>query len=145
MRISNKGIQFIANWEGKRNKRYKCSAGLWTIGIGHVIKSHESFKEPISEQEIQDLFRRDIAGFEAGVSKLVKVAINQNQFDALVSFTFNCGLMALEKSTLLRLLNAKNYTGASNEFLKWVNAGGKPVLGLQRRREAERSLFLRSD
>jgi GH24 family phage-related lysozyme (muramidase) len=145
MKISENGINFIANWEGKRNKRYKCSAGVWTIGIGHAIKPNETFKEPMTEKEIQDLFRKDIIGFENAVNKNVKVKLNQNQFDALVSFSFNVGVGAFASSTLLKLLNQGKYSEASDQFLRWVNAGGKAVLGLQRRRQAEKELFLKKN
>lgn len=74
---------------------------------------------------------------------MVEVPLNQNQFDALASFTYNLGETNLSSSTLLKKLNAKDYTGASNEFLKWNRAGGKVLNGLVRRREAERNLFLK--
>jgi GH24 family phage-related lysozyme (muramidase) len=85
---------------------------------------------------------RDLAPREVAVSRLITVPLNQNQFDALVSFVFNLGSGALQCSTLRRRLNAGAYLEAADEFPKWVYAGGRKLKGLVRRREAERILFL---
>lgn len=143
MNISDNGIKFIANWEGKRNSVYMDAVGLPTIGIGHLIKKGEVFPKIMTDKEVYDLFRKDIRNFETAINSLVKVKLTQNQYDALVSFTFNCGVGALQQSTLLKKLNAGDYTGASQEFLKWDKANGKPLLGLTRRRTAEKELFLK--
>jgi lysozyme len=144
MKISQNGMNFIANWEGKRYKAYLCPAQYWTIGIGHVIqKGEEALRtKTLTEQEVSEIFRKDISRYEAEVIKAVKVPLTQNQFDALVSFTFNVGISAFQKSTLLRLLNMKDYIQAADQFLRWDKANGKPLLGLTRRRKAERLLFL---
>lgn len=142
LKISQNGIRFIANWEGSRPNRYKCPAGLWTIGIGHLVKPGEVFKEPLSQKEIEDLFRQDIRGFEGAVNRLVKVKLTQNQFDALVSFTFNIGTGAFQHSTLLKILNQGKHRDAAEQFGRWTFANGKPLLGLERRRVAEKNLFL---
>ncbi|PRP70248.1 muraminidase, partial [Chromobacterium amazonense] len=85
--------------------------------------------------------QQDLAKFEVGVSRLVKVQLRQNQFDALVSFSYNLGLGSLQNSTLLRLLNQGDYAGAAGQFILWDKAGGKVLPGLQRRRAAEQALF----
>ncbi len=96
----------------------------------------------ISQQEADRLLSQDLQRFEAGVERNVKAALTQNQFDALVSFCYNLGVGNLQKSTLLKKLNAGDYKGAGDEFLKWNKAGGKVLTSLVRRREAERNMFL---
>jgi len=145
MNISDVGIRLIANFEGKRNSVYLDAVGLPTIGIGHLIKRGETFPKVMTDKEVYDLFRKDVKIYENYVNDYVKVKLNQNQFDALVSFTFNLGGGALQKSGLLRWLNAGEYERAANEFPKWSYAGGKKLLGLERRRKAEMELFLMSD
>lgn len=142
-KISDDGIKMIANFEGKRNSKYLDAIGLPTIGIGHLIKLGEIFDSVLTDQEVFDLFRKDITEYEKAVSRLVKVKINQNQFDALVSFSFNCGIGALESSTLLRVLNEGNYILASDNFLKWDKGDGRTIEGLTIRRRKERELFLK--
>ena len=141
MKISDNGIKFIANWEGKRNSTYLDAVGLPTIGIGHLIKKGESFPKPLTDKEVYDLFRKDIIGFENTINSSVKVKLTQNQFDALVSFAFNVGVGAFLQSTLLKLLNKSDYKGASEQFLRWNKGGGRVILGLTNRRTAEKNLF----
>jgi len=139
--ISKHGLDFIASFEGCSLTAYWDSLGsVWTIGYGHTGGVHKG--QVITKQKALDLLKSDCSGAASAVNRLVKVAINQNQFDALVSFTFNCGSGALQSSTLLKLLNAGDYKGAANEFPKWNHAGGKVVAGLTRRRNAEKKLFL---
>lgn len=141
MKISQKGVDLVKFFEGLELKAYKDSVGVWTWGYGstgpHVTPCKVGTKE-----EAEKLLKKDLERFEKGVSDLVKVALNQNQFDALVSFSFNLGLGNLKSSTLLKKLNAKDYIGASKEFERWNRAGGKVLTGLTRRRIAERDLFL---
>jgi len=112
----------------------------WTIGWGHTGGVGPG--DRITEDGAQAFFDNDVRKFVDGVNALVKVPINQNQFDALVSFSFNVGLAALERSSLLRLLNANKSYLADSEFLKWNKANGTVMLGLVRRRKAERDLFI---
>ena len=98
--------------------------------------------QKITAAEAELLLTVDLSRFEIGVSKLVKVFLNQNQFDALVCFSFNLGLGSLGGSTLLKKLNLGDYTGASLEFPKWTHAGGVILPGLVKRRAAEKALFL---
>ena len=130
----------IKAFEGLRVKAYKCAAGVWTIGYGHTEGVTGAMI--ITEATADELLARDLAKFETGVSELVKVEINQNQFDALVSFAFNCGLAGLAKSTLLKKLNDGRPVGeVQAEFLRWNKAGGKVRPGLTKRRNAEAYLF----
>lgn len=141
MKISQKGADLVKSFEGLRLKAYKDSVGVWTWGYGstgpHVTPDKIGTKE-----EAEQLLKKDLERFEKGVSDLVKVPLNQNQFDALCSFAFNLGLGNLKSSTLLKKLNAFDYIGASKEFERWNRAGGKVLAGLTRRRIAERDLFL---
>ena len=141
MKISNKGKDLIKKYEGCKLEAYKCPAGIWTIGYGHTDANVTSGTK-ITQEQANKLFNQDIKKFEKGVEQMVKVLINQNQFDALVSFSFNLGLGALQNSTLLKKLNAKDYQGAANEFDRWVYAGNKKLEGLIRRRREEKELFL---
>ena len=152
MTISEKGQQIIKNFEGLRLNAYRDSAGVWTIGYGstryHDGKSVKTGDKLASETQASALFSNTLAYYEDAVNHLVKVPLNQHQFDALVSFTYNLGTGALQESTLLRKLNANDYSGAADQFLLWDKitdslTGQKKVLDLltQRRRE-ERALFL---
>lgn len=141
MKISRKGVKLIQDFEGLELKAYKDSVGILTIGWGST-GPHVSAGMTITKEQAEQLLKKDLERFEKGVSDLVKVDLNQNQFDALVSFSFNLGLGNLKSSTLLKKLNASDYIGASNEILRWNRAGGKVLNGLTRRRIAERDLFL---
>lgn len=137
-----KGLALIKDFEGLRLEKYQDVVGKWTIGYGHLILSTESFPRPITLVQADALLRQDLAVSEAGVNKWVSMALTQNQFDALVSFTFNLGVGNLQNSTLLKMLNQGQLQAAADQFLRWNKAGGKEVPGLTRRRIAERSLFL---
>ena len=141
MQTSQKGIDLIKKFEGTVLKVYKDAVGKDTIGVGHLIKAGEHFTA-LTQQQAEDLLAKDLKQFEIGVTSAVKVALTQNQFDALVSFAFNLGMSNLNSSTLLKKLNAGDVTGASLEFERWNKAGGKPLAGLTRRRLAEKELFL---
>jgi GH24 family phage-related lysozyme (muramidase) len=136
------GLALIKDFEGLRLEKYQDVVGKWTIGYGHLILPTESFPQPITGAQAGDLLRKDLAVSEAGVNKWVSMVLTQNQFDALVSFTFNLGVGNLQSSTLLKLLNQGQLQSAADQFLRWNKAGGKEVAGLTRRRIAERSLFL---
>ena len=140
MNISNKGIELIKKYEGCRLSSYKCPAGVWTIGYGHTTGAREGMKITLKEANI--FLQNDLKIHEKNVAKLVKVPLNQNQFDALVSFEFNVGISNFQKSTLLKKLNKNDFIGASGEFEKWIYANHKPLLGLAKRRKAEKELFL---
>lgn len=140
MKTSDAGITLVKSSEGLKLVAYKCPAGIWTNGYGHTGPDVTPGMV-ITQAQADALLARDLERFEAGVARLVKVPLNQNQFDALVCFSFNLGLGALQGSTLLRLLNAGDYAGAAAQFPRWNKAGGKELPGLTRRRAAEQSLF----
>ena len=142
MELSNNGLDFIKNYEGLRLKAYKVleSEKFYTIGYGHY-GADVRFGMEITKAQADELFKQDVSRFEKAVNRLVKVDINQNQFDALVSFAYNVGEGALQKSDLLRKLNAGDFKGASAEFPRWNKSGGKVLVGLTKRREKERALF----
>ena len=132
-------IDFIKSWEGERLEAYQCSAGVWTIGVGHTkgVKPNDRITEGISKI----LFEQDLLAFKLEMLPLVKVEVTQGQFVALLSFVFNLGITSFKTSTLLKKLNQGDYVGASNEFLRWKYANGKVVKGLLNRRKAEKALF----
>ncbi|WP_165464241.1 lysozyme [Enterobacter cloacae] len=145
MQTSDKGIALIKQFEGCKLTAYQDSVGVWTIGYGWTqpvdgkpIRAGMTIKQETAER----LLKTGLVSYESDVSRLVKVGLNQGQFDALVSFTYNLGARSLSTSTLLRKLNAGDYAGAAEEFLRWNKAGGKVLNGLTRRRGAERALFL---
>lgn len=137
---SQKGIDLIKEFEGFRARAYMCPANVLTIGYGHTKSCQPG--QVISMARGEQLLKEDLKRFENAVNVLVKVPLNQNQFDALVSFAFNVGVNAFKNSTLLRVLNQGNYDRASSELMRWVNGGGKKLPGLVRRRKAEKALFL---
>lgn len=140
MQLSEYGLNLIKHVEGLSLQAYQCSAGVWTIGYGHA--SGVSPGDIIDEAQADIFLRQDVAASESTVMRFVTVALSQHQFDALVSFVFNLGSGNFAASTLLKRLNAGDYSGAAEEFPRWVHAGGKPLSGLVRRREAERKLFM---
>ena len=143
MKLSENGKKLIKKYEGCRLKAYKCPRGVWTIGYGHTNNVRPD--DVITQDEAEELFKQDIKVFENAVNKLVKAKLNQNQFDALVSFTFNLGYgeKGLGGSTLLRLLNSSDYIGASKQFSRWVYSGDIVLEGLIKRRTEEKELFLK--
>jgi GH24 family phage-related lysozyme (muramidase) len=143
MRVSQKGINLIKKFEGIRLKSYICPAGVLTIGYGHT-GSDVYPNQQITEEEAEKLLWKDTESAQQTVSSFVQAKINQNEYDALVSFVFNVGPTAFVNSTLLKLLNqGADRKVVAGEFDRWVKAGSdQPVPGLVRRREAEKTLFL---
>lgn len=147
MRISEKGIALIKRFEGFFSKPYKDPIGIPTIGYGFTYYLPSRIKvtlqdKPITEQQATEMLKEVLKGYESDVLRLVKKPLTQNQFDALVSFTYNLGATNLSKSTLLRKLNVNpNDPSIALEFVKWNKAGGKVFRGLTLRREAERDLY----
>ena len=145
MKTSTAGIDLIKSFEGLELQAYIDAVGVPTIGYGHtktVTKKDVSYRKKITEAQALELLRKDLEVFEEAVERLVVVQLTQNQFDALVSFTYNLGEGNLQKSTLLKKVNAFLFAQAAEEFAKWNKAGGKVLNGLTRRREAERKMFL---
>jgi lysozyme len=156
MKVSQKCIQQIKIDEGVRSKPYQCPALLWTVGVGHVIDPNHAkvpmadrkalpipagWDRVLSAEEIDDILRKDLARFEAGVLRLIKVPLTQGQFDALVSFSFNVGLGNLQNSTLRMKVNRSEFEAAAEQFLVWTKAGGKVLPGLVKRRTHEKEMF----
>jgi lysozyme len=143
-----KGIELIKSFEGFRGKPYKCPAGVPTIGYGATFypngKKVTMADKEITEQDATDLLRHMLESFEKYVDSYCRDDVNQNQFDALVSFAYNLGPANLKSSTLLKKVNSNpNDETIRAEFMKWVKAGGKTLKGLVRRREAEANLYFK--
>lgn len=150
MQLSETGLNLIKQFEGYRTNPYQDQAGVWTIGYGTTGKYIHKNTPPMTEIEAESHMRKHIELLEKDIRQLVKVPLNQNQFDALISFAYNVGtdidadttVEGLGDSTLLRKLNRGYYNVAAGEFLRWVYAGGKKRKGLQIRRKKEHDLFL---
>jgi lysozyme len=144
LKTSDAGIDLICNYEGVRLQAYPDPAtggDPWTIGYGSTRNVHPGMV--ITLDEAKQRLREDLEDAEKAIARLVKAPLDQSQFDALVSLVFNIGEGNFAKSTLLKKINAHDYLGASGEFVRWNRAAGKPMLGLTRRRAAERDHFLR--
>lgn len=147
--LSAAGLAALKNEEGFRARVYQDTAGLATIGYGHLLKLGESFPAGVTQAQADTLLKSDVGIAEAAVRKMVKVPITQNMFDALVSFAFNVGTdddadavaEGLGDSSLLKKLNAGDYSGAALGLLDWHNAGGQAGV-LAARRTREKNLFM---
>ena len=141
--ITNNGLKLVKSFEGFSSKIYLDSAGLQTIGYGHLILPHEksSFKNVLSISEAESILKQDLAIAENAVARLIKIPLNNKQFDALVSFTFNVGAAALQRSTLRHKVNRSEHEQVPAEFIRWVYANGRKIPGLIRRRIAEAELY----
>jgi lysozyme len=140
MKTNEAGLTIIKFFEGFSAVPYLCPAGYMTIGYGHLIKKNEVFNE-ISTQEAEELLKKDLNHAEYWVNKLITRELNENQFSALVSFTFNFGSGALQASTLRTRINRDGFDDLEDEFMRWVHANGKKLNGLVKRREMEVKLF----
>ena len=142
--ISESGIALIKQFEGLRLAPYKDVVGKWTVGYGHLMQPGESVTTPLTEEQATSLLLNDVRKAVRCVAN-APVTLSQNEFDALVSFTYNLGCGAFTTSTLLKKIVAGDLLGAADEFLKWNHAGGQVVSGLTHRRQLERTLFLTPD
>jgi len=138
-KISSKGISFITDLEGKRNYAYRDSKGLWTTGVGHLIKPNEEFLKTkvLSNEEINNLLRKDLSKFESVVNDSIDVPLKQHEFDSLVSIAFNIGENAFPKSTFVKLINE----GKGKEEIKKSIAQWKKPIDIIGRRAKEIRLF----
>lgn len=154
MHMSPHGRKLLEEWEGVRLKAYKDSAGLLTIGVGHLLTKSElssgkiningesvKYGNGLTAEQADELLEQDVKPAETTVNNNVKVELNQHQFDALVSFTFNVGGGAFKGSTLLKKLNNGQYDQVPAQLMRWDKAGGKVVPGLKKRRESEVKLW----
>lgn len=147
MSLSQVGLNQICNFEGLRLSAYDDGVGVWSIGYGttrYPNGSRVQKGDTCTLEQAQAYMQHDLKIFERAVNSAVKVPLKQNQFDALVSLTYNIGVGAFKNSTLLKMLNSGDYKGAANQFDVWINAGGNRLLGLVRRRAIEKKLFLAS-
>ena len=157
MKVSDKCISMIRHHEGVRFRAYRCPAKLWTIGVGHVLypiqgalpldkrqdfQLQEQDNRTFSSEEVDGILKSDLARFERGVAIQCPVELTQGQFDSLVSFSFNCGLGTLQRSTVRQKLLRGETEDAAQELLKYCMGGGKILKGLQNRRIDERAMFL---
>lgn len=142
MKASPQAYTIIKEFEGLRLKAYKCPGGVWTIGYGHTKGITAGIS--VTEDQAEEFLCKDIETIEAQINAL-NLSLNQNQFDALVSFVFNLGIGNFRSSRLLSLIKADpNDNAIMDEFLKWVYSGGKVLPGLQRRRLSEMKLYFKT-
>ncbi|WP_295735670.1 glycoside hydrolase family protein [uncultured Bartonella sp.] len=143
--INPHGLEKLKQWEGLKTKAYKDAGGVWTIGYGHTAAAgtpapHQGMV--ITEADAESILLKDLTQYEAAVENNVNVKLNDNEFAALVSFTFNVGINAFKNSSLLKKLNKGNFDAVPSELMKWVKAGGKKLQGLVNRRRAEAYLWM---
>jgi lysozyme len=143
MQISHNGLELVKDAEDFRSKAYKDTGGVWTIGYGTIKIAGRPVMEGMtcSEPEAEIWLAVDMAETQTAVNQLVKKPLTQSQYDALCSFVYNVGIGAFQTSSLLRLLNAGDYSGASAQFRRWDMDNGKHIPGLLSRRLRETSLF----
>lgn len=141
--VTEAGLNLIKRFEGFSPTIYICPAGYPTIGYGHVLLAHEreQFKAGLTLAEATELLRKDVGIAELAVLRLISVPLTDGQFDALVSFTFNLGAGALQRSTLRRRVNRGEHESIPAELMKWVWAAGRKLPGLVRRRQAEGAFY----
>lgn len=140
MQTSQNGINLIKSSEGCKLQAYKDVVGVVTIGYGHT-EAGLQMGTTWTQDQVDQALAKDLVKFEKAVTAACKVSLTQNQFDALVCFSYNIGAGAMTGSTLVKKINAGDFAAAALEFSKWNKAGGKEVAGLTRRREAEKNLF----
>jgi len=139
MNISEKGINLIKQFEGCKLTAYLCPAGVWTIGYGHTEGVNKGDK--ITQDKAEELLKQDLSKFEDALNSY-GFALSQNQYDALICFMFNIGIQAFRTSTMFKYLRKNWYAAAAEQFNKWIYANHKPSKGLEKRRDAERDLFV---
>jgi len=147
-KIDEEGLAHLKKWEGLRLTAYQDSAGIWTIGYGHTSAAGKPYVQKgllITPPQAEEMLARDLVQYEKAVEESVKVGLSDNQFAALVSFTYNVGVSAFKRSTLLKRLNHGDYDSVPQELMKWVNAGGKRLKGLENRRAAEAGLWVKGE
>ena len=146
MNVSDKAIKMIRHHEGVRVKPYQDAIGLWTVGVGHLIGDGKTLPDEwnrtLTIGEVDEILRKDLARFEAGVERLCPTGLTQSRFDALVSISFNFGLGNLQRSSIRMKHNRGEFEDAADSFLLYNKAGGKIFKGLVNRRNDERALYL---
>ena len=143
MNISQEGISLIKKFEGCELEAYKCAAGVWTIGYGHTKDVKEN--DVITKEEAESMLVHELQEYCNDVDIAVKVDLKQNEFDSLVSWTYNLGSTNLNSSTMLRVLNEGKHDEVPAQMKRWNKASGQVKEGLVRRREAEALMFEAKD
>ena len=145
-KVNLETVDLIKRWEGFRAEPYKCPAGVDTIGYGHTTtKSLMKQGTKITEAKAVKLLKADLAVYEKAISEMVQVDLTDGQFGALVSWCFNVGVGAAQKSTLVKKLNAGDYDSVPKELSRWNKVGNKATAGLVNRRAAEAGLWARGN
>ena len=139
MEISQEGVSLIKKFEGCELEAYKCSAGVWTIGYGRTKNVEEG--DTCTQEQADQWLHEELPVYGAYVSDAVLVPLNQNEFDALVAWTYNLGPTNLNNSTMLKVLNDNKKEEVPHQMRRWNKANGKVLEGLERRRQAESLLF----
>ena len=139
MKVSDKGLALIKEFEGCKLTAYQDSVGVWTIGYGHTKTARKGMV--ITQDQANELLTTDVADHATGVYKALQVKLDQHQFDAVVSLAFNVGVNAVRNSTLFKMINRGDAKLAAEQFDRWNKAGGKVLAGLTRRRAAERKMY----
>ena len=139
--ITQEGLNLIKQYEGFSSTIYICPAGYPTIGYGHLVRAGEDFTT-LSEKAAEQLLRQDVESAECAVCRLINAPLTDGQFNALVSFTFNLGAGALQRSTLRRKVNRQTHQEVPEQLMRWVWAGGRKLRGLIRRRAAEAEYYM---
>ena len=139
MQLSNKGHDLLKYFEGCELEAYQDSVGVWTIGYGHTKGVHEGMV--ITQEQAQQMLLDELKEYEGYVEDMVEVELTQEQFDALVVWVYNLGPTNFKNSTLLKRINEGNFEDVPYQMKRWNKAGGKVLLGLERRREAEAKMF----
>jgi GH24 family phage-related lysozyme (muramidase) len=142
-KINASGLRILKSLEGLRLDAYQDAVGVWTIGYGTTSGVVPGMR--ITQAQAEEFLKKDLATFEMAIANAVKVPLTDDQFSALVSFVYNIGTTNFVGSTLLQLLNQKDYPGAADQLLRWNKGGNQELPGLTRRRQAERALFLGQD
>ena len=144
--VTEEGLNLIKRFEGFSPTIYICPAGYPTIGYGHVVLTdeREEFAAGITQAEATELLRKDVRLAERAVLRLISAPLTDGQFDALVSFTFNLGAGALQRSTLRLKVNRGEHESVPAELMKWVWAAGRRLSGLARRRKAEADAYCKT-
>lgn len=144
-KVSKTGIDLIKKYEGCKLEAYQCCAGKWTIGYGHTDGVVKGMK--ITQSQADLIFQNDMDLFSKSVSNVIgNLSLNQNQFDALVSFAYNCGIGNFKNSTLLRIIKEnQNDVKIKYEFNRWVFSKGRFLTGLARRRKEESELYFKKN
>jgi lysozyme len=145
MKASQACLKMLAHHEGVKTRPYKCPAGLWTVGVGHLIGDGkslpDSWNRTFTLEEVYAILAKDVERFERGVERLITIPLRQCEFDAIISFAFNLGTGCLQRSSVRSALNRGNKETAIESLLKYNKAGGKVLKGLDNRRKDEAAMF----